>query len=430
MYALVDCNNFFVSCERVFQPQLEGKPVVVLSNNDGCVVSRSNESKAMGIKMCTPFYQVKHLVDSGRLYARSSNYALYGDLSSRVMSILADAVPKIEVYSIDEAFLVMDGITPDRVVEICRELVPKIRKWVGIPVSIGVAPTKTLAKVANHFAKKYPGYRGVCIIDSEEKRRKALELTPIGEVWGVGRKNVVKMKEAGIRTAADFIMRPLQWVDEHFMLQGARTWNELRGVPCVAEELPEKRKSICTSRSFADMLTDENDVAVKVADFAAQCARKLRKEGTVAYKVTTFLWTNRFRDDLGQYYPSASVQLPVAAANTQEIVAAAIHALRMIYREGYQYKKAGVIVDDIIEADSVQASMFDFDEQLRRKNDVLSFVMDRINGELSVEGGGRSKRTAGVVLASQSDVNFAEGIRSGFRSRRFTTDFADIMEVK
>ena len=193
MFALVDCNNFFVSCERVFRPDLEGKAVVVLSNNDGCVVSRSNESKAMGIKMGVPFYQVKHFVDEGKLHAFSSNYALYGDLSSRVMSLLADAVPKIEIYSIDEAFLHLDGIDPETVPQLCTDLVAKIRKWVGVPVSIGGAPTKTLAKIASHFAKKYKGYKGVCMMDTDAKRLKALELTPIDDVWGIGRRLAPKM---------------------------------------------------------------------------------------------------------------------------------------------------------------------------------------------------------------------------------------------
>ncbi|MCM1501619.1 MAG: Y-family DNA polymerase [Bacteroidales bacterium] len=429
MYALVDCNNFFVSCERAFQPQLEGRPVVVLSNNDGCVVSRSNESKAMGIKMCTPFYKIKHLVDAGCLYARSSNYALYGDLSARVMSILADAVPKIEVYSIDEAFLVMDGIGQEKQVEICRGLVSRIRKWVGIPVSIGVAQTKTLAKAASHFAKKYPGYHGVCVIDTEEKRDKALSIFPIGEVWGVGRRNLAKMTDAGISTAADFVARPRQWVSDNFMLQGLRTWNELRGMPCVSGELPDKRKSICTSRSFADMVGDRQELAAKVADFAAQCADKLRKENTVAGKVTVFMWTNRFRDDLEQYCPSATVCLPVAASNTQEIVSAAMRGMDIIYRDGFLYKKAGVIVDDIMDADSVQPAMFDFDMEQRRKHDVISAVMDRLNGN-SISSrpvpGGR----AGLLrMASQSAGCFSDGIRTEYRSRHFTTDFDDILEV-
>lgn len=420
MYALVDCNNFFVSCERVFRPQLEGKAVVVLSNNDGCVVARSNESKAMGIKMGTPFYQVRDMVKAGRLIACSSNYTMYGDLSSRVMSILAEAVPRIEIYSIDEAFLCMDGMSPEKIEGISRELVAKVRKWVGIPVSIGIAPTKTLSKIASHFAKKYPGYRGVCRIDSEEKRLKALSLTPIREVWGVGRKLSVSMEQKGIRTALDYVQRPEEWVRKNYMLHGVRTWLELRGQVCVEEELPEKRKSICTSRSFPGMITDRSEIAARVADFAAKCAQKLREEHSAARQVDVVLYTNRFRDDLPQYFPCASVRLPVAASSTQEIVSAALKGFGTIYRPDYRYKKAGVTVSDLVDADAVQASLFDYDIDLRRKQDRLSEIMDRINA------GGHNL----VRLAAQRSGDYTDGIRSDYRSRRYSTSLDEVIEVR
>ena len=420
MYALVDCNNFFVSCERVFRPQLEGKAVVVLSNNDGCVVARSNESKAMGIKMGTPFYQVRDMVKAGRLIACSSNYTMYGDLSSRVMSILAESVPRIEIYSIDEAFLCMDGMSPENIEGISRELVAKVRKWVGIPVSIGIAPTKTLAKIASHFAKKYPGYRGVCRIDSEEKRLKALSLTPIREVWGVGRKLSVSMEQKGIRTALDYVQRPEEWIRKNYMLHGVRTWLELRGQVCVEEELPEKRKSICTSRSFPGMMTDRSEIAARVADFAAKCAQKLREEHSAARQVDVVLYTNRFRDDLPQYFPCASVRLPVAASNTQEIVSAALKGFDTIYRSDYQYKKAGVTVSDLVDADAVQASLFDYDIDRRRKQDRLSEVMDRVNA------GGHNL----VRLAAQRSGDYTDGIRSDYRSRRYSTSLDEVIEIR
>ena len=420
MYALVDCNNFFVSCERVFRPQLEGKAVVVLSNNDGCVVARSNESKAMGIRMGTPFYQVRDMVKAGRLIACSSNYTMYGDLSSRVMSILAEAVPRIEIYSIDEAFLCMDGMSPEKIEGISRELVAKVRKWVGIPVSIGIAPTKTLAKIASHFAKKYPGYRGVCRIDSEEKRLKALSLTPIREVWGVGRKLSVSMEQKGIRTALDYVQRPEEWIRKNYMLHGVRTWLELRGQVCVEEELPEKRKSICTSRSFPGMMTDRSEIAARVADFAAKCAQKLREEHSAARQVYVVLYTNRFRDDLPQYFPCASVRLPVAASNTQEIVSAALKGFDTIYRSDYQYKKAGVTVSDLVDADAVQASLFDYDIDRRRKQDRLSEVMDRVNA------GGHNL----VRLAAQRSGDYTDGIRSDYRSRRYSTSLDEVIEIR
>lgn len=419
MYALVDCNNFFVSCERVFRPQLEGKAVVVLSNNDGCVVSRSNESKAMGIRMCTPFYQIRHLVERGELVACSSNYTLYGDLSSRVMSILADTVPGIEIYSIDEAFLVLDGISPESVPGLCRDLIRKVRKWVGIPVSIGVAPTKTLAKIASHFAKTYRGYKGLCMMETEEKRLKALSMTPVRDVWGIGRRLSARMESYGIRTALDFACRPAEWVKKHFMLNGERTWLELQGHACVDEERPDKRKSICTSRSFAEMIADEKLLSAQVSDFAARCARKLRKEHTAASQVTVFLHTNRFREDLGQYFPSKSVRLPVAVNSTQEIVSAAVSLLHGIFRPGFLYKKAGVIVDDIVDEDSVQIPIFDYDLSVRRKNDMISHVMDSIN----------SRENNLVRLAAQRDTSYADGIRGDYRSRRYSTSLEDIIEV-
>ena len=419
MYALVDCNNFFVSCERVFRPQLEGKAVVVLSNNDGCVVARSNESKAMGIKMGVPFYQVRHYVDSGRLTACSSNYSLYGDISNRVMSILADTVPKIEIYSIDEAFLHLGGIPQEKVPQMCRDLVRKIRKWVGVPVSIGVAPTKTLAKIASHFAKTYKGYRGVCMMDTEAKRMKALELTPVEDVWGIGRRFAPKLFSKGVRTAMDYVNRPREWVVSNFNINALRTWEELQGRKCVEEESHERRQSICTSRSFAEMLTDPKELALRVSDFAAMCAHKLREEDSVATEVTTFMYTNRFREDLDQYFPSATIRLLVPANNSHEIVGAALKAFRTIFRDGYKYKKAGVIVSAITAADAIQPVLFDQNEELRQKQDRISRIMDTVNGSGSL-----------LRLATQREGHYADGIRSEYLSRLYSTSLDDIIEVK
>ena len=421
MYALVDCNNFFVSCERVFRPQLEGKAVVVLSNNDGCVVARSNESKALGIKMGTPLFQVRGLVDSGRLTVCSSNYVLYSDMSKRVMSILADSVPKIEQYSIDEAFLVLEGIPEASIPGLCSGLVEKIRKWTGIPVSIGVAPTKTLAKIAGRFAKKYRGYKGVCLVDNDRKRLKALELTPVSEVWGIGRRLAPKLAAMGINTALDYAERPSEWVREHFLLHGLRTQMELNGTVCVEAETDTARKSICCSRSFAEMIEEKDPLARRVADFAAQCARQLRKEGTAAQSVTTFLYTNRFREDLDQYYPSHTIRLAAAACNTQEIVTAALEAFGIIYRDGFRYKKAGVIVDDIVPESEIAMPLFDFDADLRRKNDALSKVMDRINPVAAPPL---------LRMASQREGLYTEGVRSDHRSGRYTTDWNELIEVR
>ena len=420
MYALVDCNNFFVSCERAFQPELEGCPVVVLSNNDGCVVARSNESKAMGIKMGTPFFKVRYLVDQGRLVVRSSNYTLYGDLSSRVMSILAEAAPRLEIYSIDEAYMDMDGVAPESLPGICSDLVVKIRRWTGIPVSIGIADTKTLAKVANHFAKKYKGYKGVCVIDSDEKIRKALSLTPIKEVWGIGWRGAPKLEAAGVMTALDFVRRPSGWIRGMMGIGGVRTWAELQGRRMVEDGRDEKRKSICTSRSFDKMVTNLDEMTLRVSDFAGKCAEKLRKDGTAAYSIGVFIQTNRFRDDLPQYFPNASVRLEVPASSTREVVAAALRALRTVFRDGYAYKRAGVTVSDIVEADAIQATLFDFDQEARERNDRISKLMDRVN----ISGKNLLR------LATQRPGHYSDGIRREFCSRLYTTDWSEMLEIK
>ncbi len=392
----------------------------MLSNNDGCVVARSNESKALGIPMGTPFFKVKHLVDQGKLEARSSNYTLYGDLSARVMSLLAEVAPKLEVYSIDEAFMNMDGVRNEDLPGICRELIKKIRKWTGVPVSIGIAETKTLSKVANHFAKKYKGYKGVCIIDSPEKMRKALSLTPIDDVWGIGWRGAPKLQAVGVKTALDFVGRPVEWIRERMGVIGVRTWSELQGIRMVEEEKIEKRKTICTSRSFADTITDFDEISLRVSDFAGKCAEKLRKEGTAAGTVGIFLYTNRFRSDQGQYYPSASVRLDVPASSTPEIVGAALKVLRYVYKPGYQYKKAGVIVADIVDSDSIQQILFGFGEQARERDDRISQVMDKVNTS------GRNV----LRLATQRGGHYADGIRRDFCSGLYTTSWADLIEVK
>jgi len=419
-YALVDCNNFFVSCERAFQPELEGKPVVVLSNNDGCVVARSNESKAMGIKMGTPFFKIRDKVESGNLIVRSSNYSLYGDLSSRVMSILAAAVPKIEIYSIDEAYLCVDGIDKKKLEVLCPELVRRIRKWVGIPVSIGIASTKTLAKVANHFAKKYPGYKGVCRIVTEEQRVKALKLTPIGEVWGIGRRVAPRLLAMGLTTAFDYVSMPQDWVYKNLGLGGLRVWNELNGKESVEEERDEARQSICTSRSFAETITDIQELSARVSDFAAKCAEKLRHDGTAAYCINTFLYTNRFREDKPQDFPDATIRLDMPASSTQEVVSAALKALKLIWKPGFEYKKAGVVVFDIVNRDERQLTLFETDSAKKEKQDVLSQVMDNVN----VSSGQNVLR-----VATQRSGHYADGIRREHASRLFSTDWDSIIEI-
>ena len=378
-------------------------------------MARSNESKAMGIKMGTPFFKIRDKVESGNLIVRSSNYSLYGDLSSRVMSILAAAVPKIEIYSIDEAYLCVDGIDKKKLEVLCPELVRRIRKWVGIPVSIGIASTKTLAKVANHFAKKYPGYKGVCRIVTEEQRVKALKLTPIGDVWGIGRRVAPRLLAMGLTTAFDYVSMPQDWVYKNLGLGGLRVWNELNGKESVEEERDEARQSICTSRSFAETITDIQELSARVSDFAAKCAEKLRHDGTAAYCINTFLYTNRFREDKPQDFPDATIRLDMPASSTQEVVSAALKALKLIWKPGFEYKKAGVVVFDIVNRDERQT-----DSAKKEKQDVLSQVMDNVN----VSSGQNVLR-----VATQRPGHYADGIRREHASRLFSTDWDSIIEI-
>lgn len=384
------------------------------------MVARSNESKAMGIKMGTPFFKIRDKVESGNLIVRSSNYSLYGDLSSRVMSILAAAVPKIEIYSIDEAYLCVDGIDKKKLEVLCHELVRRIRKWVGIPVSIGIASTKTLAKVANHFAKKYPGYKGVCRIVTEEQRVKALKLTPIGDVWGIGRRVAPRLLAMGLTTAFDYVSMPQDWVYKNLGLGGLRVWNELNGKESVEEERDEARQSICTSRSFAETITDIQELSARVSDFAAKCAEKLRHDGTAAYCINTFLYTNRFREDKPQDFPDATIRLDMPASSTQEVVSAALKALKLIWKPGFEYKKAGVVVFDIVNRDERQLTLFETDSAKKEKQDVLSQVMDNVN----VSSGQNVLR-----VATQRPGHYADGIRREHASRLFSTDWDSIIEI-
>ena len=383
-------------------------------------MARSNESKAMGIKMGTPFFKIRDKVESGNLIVRSSNYSLYGDLSSRVMSILAAAVPKIEIYSIDEAYLCVDGIDKKKLEVLCPELVRRIRKWVGIPVSIGIASTKTLAKVANHFAKKYPGYKGVCRIVTEEQRVKALKLTPIGDVWGIGRRVAPRLLAMGLTTAYDYVSMPQDWVYKNLGLGGLRVWNELNGKESVEEERDEARQSICTSRSFAETITDIQELSARVSDFAAKCAEKLRHDGTAAYCINTFLYTNRFREDKPQDFPDATIRLDMPASSTQEVVSAALKALKLIWKPGFEYKKAGVVVFDIVNRDERQLTLFEKDSAKKEKQDVLSQVMDNVN----VSSGQNVLR-----VATQRPGHYADGIRREHASRLFSTDWDSIIEI-
>ncbi|MDR2901546.1 MAG: Y-family DNA polymerase [Lactobacillales bacterium] len=376
MYGLIDCNNFFVSCERVFNPALNGKSVVVLSNNDGCVVARSNEAKAMGIKMGTPAFRLRELVAAQKVRMLSSNYVLYGDMSGRVMSLLAAAVPDLEIYSIDEAFVKLDGI-PDLPVY-AKNLADTISKGTGIPISLGVAPTKTLAKIAGRFAKKYPRYEQVCLMDTDEKRIKALQLTRIEDVWGIGRKLSAKLKREGIETAYDFTLRSAGWARKTMTVMGERLWRELHGWPCVDMQQDDgDKKQICTSRSFEKMISDKNILAQAIATHAGACAYKLRLQHACAGAIIVFMYTNRHRADLPQCVRNGYIKLHTPSADTRDVTAAALKALDTIFLKGFQYKKAGVIATDIIPQNRVERDLFDIGNTDRAT--YLMHTLDQIN---------------------------------------------------
>lgn len=420
MYALADCNNFFVSCERVFQPDLERRPVIVLSGNDGCVVSRSNEAKALGIKMGVPLYQIRTIVEQAGVTCFSSNFALYGDLSDRVMSIIRQHTSHFEQYSIDECFFHIDHIPSDRQKAYCEQLVRDIRRGVGIPVSIGIASSKTLAKVASKYAKKYSGYHGVCEIRTDEQRVKALHDFEIGDVWGIGRRAKAKLTAAGITTALQFAERSDAFARNMLHKPGLLTWQELRGQDVIdITDLPMKQ-SITTSRTFASAISDRTLLEEQIADFCARCARQLRMQHSVCQQLFVYAHTSAFRADMEQHYLSEIVTLPVATANSQELITYALAALRRAYRAGVQYKKAGVVLMKIIPENAVVPDLFDTKD--RTKDNRLQRVLDHIDDR-------HGKRT--ILFGSQlPSSDSAVVYKNDHKSPLYTTDIRDVITVK
>ncbi len=431
MYGIIDCDNCYVSCERVFRPDLKDKPIVVLSNNDGCVVARSNEAKKMGIKAGTPYYQLKELFPNNKVVIFSSNYELYGELTARVVGIIRKEAPAYFRYSIDECFVYFESDTNIDLKKWGEELHKKIRKYVGIPVSIGIAPNKTLAKVASHFAKRHQGYRHCCVIDNEEKRKKALKLFPIDDVWGIGRRYTARLQAMGVNTAYDFAVHHRDWVRTAFRnIVIERTWRELNGEDCVPNEEIVSKKSICTSRSFNGMVSDFDTLQTHVSNYAARCAEKLRKQRTVASVVSVFIQTNAFREDLEQYNNFLDQRLLTPTNSTSVIAKTATEILRKIYRQGYQYKKAGVIVMGIGPNSPIQQDLFDFNAEQFEKMKRLDAVVDRIN---------RLNGSETIVLGSQQYTQkdgkgkanvFANAIKHDFRSPNPTTRWSEIIKLK
>jgi len=418
MFALCDCNNFYTSCERVFRPDLQEKPVVVLSNNDGIIVARSNEVKALGIKMGEPLFKVKDLVKKHNIAVFSSNYELYAEMSNRVMTILSEFAAETEIYSIDECFLQVSGMEHFNLKEYGTKIVTTVERSTGIPVCIGIASTKTLAKLANRFAKKFPAYKRVCLIDTTEKMIKALQLTEVGDIWGVGRRYADKLTKQGVMTAYDFTQLPKGWVRKQMSVVGEKIWRELQGESCLPLEsvIPDK-KQICTSRSFGQPVTELNEVAAAVANYASQCAYKLRKQKSIAASLMVFVSTNWFNKNLPQYHNSKHIKLPVPSGSTTEIVRFARIALESIYRKGYQYKKAGVIITELTQAGNYQGNLFyqpDFEKQ-----DRLMKTIDKIN-----DNAGRDMIKIAAAGSGSHDM------QRNTLSPRYTTRLDDIITVK
>jgi DNA polymerase V len=449
MIGLADCNNFYCSCERVFRPDLIGKPVVVLSNNDGCVIARSEEAKALGYKMGDPFYQVKEKLEAEGVAIFSSNYTLYGSLSNRVMSMLSHYSPHIDQYSIDESFFDVDQSMAERFFQdnlkendtflnnesllhqYGARISADVLRAVGIPISIGIAETKTLAKIGSKFAKKYKGYQGCCLIDTDERRHKALSLFPIEDVWGIGRQISRKLDYMGIRTAAQFADKKESWVRSHFNITTVRTWKELNGESCISiEELPQK-KSICTSRSFSgEGISDKDVVEEAVANFAVRCAEKLRHQGSVCQGITVFAWTSRFNENVPEYTIHDSLTLPIATNAQEEIVGAALSILRAKYPKpmadsrpdctdmSFYFKKAGVILWQISPDHPRQQDLFDPIDRSKQKK--LMEAIDAIN----------RKNGYGTIRQAIQGTDCRFDLKREYMSKQFTTNIHDILKVK
>ena len=417
MFALVDCNNFYASCERVFRPDLKGKPVVVLSNNDGCVIARSNEAKALNIPMGAPAYQFQKLFDDNKVNVFSSNFALYGDMSFRVMTILSTFSPEVEIYSIDEGFLQFDGFELFNLQEIGNKICKTVHISTGIPVSVGFAETKALAKVANKIAKKFPERTGgVYIIDNDEKRLKALKWMKVEDVWGIGRQHTKRLEYYSVKTAYDFVQMSDSWVRKNMSVVGLRLKRELEGKRTLELETKKAKKNIATTRSFDKYYNTFEQLNERIVTFSVSCAEKLRKQKSCCNSLMVFVLTNCFREDLPQYSKNIVVKLPYSTNSSIEISKFATIGLKKIFKEGFNYKKAGVIIMDIVPDTPLQLSIF---ENSNPRHKTLMETIDKINNSI-----GQHK----VMLASQ-DLGRRWKMRQEKLSKHYTTRIDEIITV-
>lgn len=419
MIALADCNTFFASVERVFHAGLRGKPVCVLSSNDGNIVALTSEAKALSIRRGAPFFQVKDVIEKNDVAVFSGNIMLYEAMSKRVQSIMRKTVERTENYSIDEQFLYLDGYENNYdLVKLMRGMVRQIALWTDIPVSVGIARTKTLAKVASKFAKKYRGYESVCMIDTEEKRRKALSMFELADIWGFGPRSFAKLQALGITTPLQFADKPGDWILRQFHKPGYQTWLELNGHPCIDTSEIIRRRTISTSRSFGKMISDAEQLRASVATFAASCCNTLRAQESAAGSVSVFACSNRFREDLQQYSNIATMRLDSPSSDTLEITEAAIRLADRIYRPGIQFKKSGVILSDIIPG-LTHHILFDPIPK-RDERAELSTAIDRMNRKYGL-------KAVGLAVAGYGNADWKN--RKEHLTPNYLTDIDQIMTV-
>jgi DNA polymerase V len=418
LFALIDCNNFYVSCERLFQPTLLGKPVVVLSNNDGCVIARSDEAKALGIPMGLPAFKLADLIKEHAIEVYSSNYTLYGDLSARVMTTLTQWTPAVEVYSIDEAFLRFSMVPSHAVTAYGQTMRATIQQWTGIPVSIGIGPTKTLAKLANRLAKRSTEAKGVVILTSPSEVEAILAQTPIGAIWGIGPGYTRCLKAHDITTALQLRNMPDRWVRQELGIVGLRLVWELRGISCLPLALcPPPKHSLMVSRSFGRPITTLSDMREAVATYTTRAAEKLRRHDVAAGVVTVFLMTNRFTEE-PQYSNSVTIPLPVATQDTAELIRYALRGIEHIFREGYHYQKAGIILTALVPAHRIQAHLFDRHD--RERSQKLMAAIDTINTEWG----------SGTIHYAAVGLRPGWLMRCARRSPRYTTRWEELAVVR
>jgi DNA polymerase V len=424
IFALVDVNNFYVSCERVFQPQLEHVPMVVLSNNDGCAVARSAEVKALGVKMGTPWFKMKALAKEHGILALSSNYTLYGDMSNRATAVLRDFSPDIEVYSVDESFLRVESVAHlyGGVTAMGQQIRQRVKQWTGLPVCVGCGPTKTLAKIANHLAKKNPEFDGVCDLHAIPRPERLwwMSQLEVGEVWGVGKRIAKRLNAMGVETVLDLRNSSIKEIRTQFGVVMERTCNELRGISCLElEDVAPAKQQIMSSRSFGSPVTTLDELREAVASYVSRAAEKLRAQASVSAAVQVYIQTNRFKESDLQYNEGLLVPLPDPTDDTRLLTSAAILGLGLIFKPGYQYKKVGIMLTLISDKAKRQQTLFDNPLQ-RAQSAKLMAAMDAINAEF-----GRDTVRTG---ANGTEKRWAT--RSENRSPRFTTRWDELPIAK